>query len=73
MSHLQMAIVEDELPVRRAFWRLFASSGFDADTCESGAVVPEAMHGDTADCVVLERSASAPLTPPTFTIFPCTK
>lgn len=81
MSRLQIAVVDDELPVRQALQHLFASAGLDAKTYENGLSLLDAVQSNPPDCVVLDlympgltgldvlaRTTSDPLAPPMIVI-----
>lgn len=50
----QIAIVDDEEPVRVALRRLLRSAGFDAVAFASGAEILEYVRSHKPDCIVLD-------------------
>jgi FixJ family two-component response regulator len=51
---LQVAIVDDEEPVRRALRRLFLAAGIDVETFASGYEFLESVKMQCPDCAVID-------------------
>ena len=54
LSPLQIAIVDDEEPVRKALRRLFRSASMDVETFASGRDFLDSLAKHRPDCVVLD-------------------
>ena len=53
-THLLIAVVDDEEPVRKALMRLLRSAGLTVETFGSGAEFLESLETRLPDCVVLD-------------------
>ena len=53
-SRLRVAVVEDEVSVRKAISRLLRVSGFEVETFASGIAFLESLSSRRPDCVVLD-------------------
>ena len=53
-THLKIAVLDDEAPVRKALERLLRSAGMNVDVYASGADFLDAIGPSTPDCLVLD-------------------